>query len=361
MTPYHDFFFGALASDPAIDLMVYYRVKTEKLYYWQLSDEKCYRWKQLDGFLGLDFSVLSLPWKQPDAFYVVTGIKGPVKSLLVALLSLMRRRYAFWTDTPPDDYLTSLKGQLRKVLFTCIFRRACAICTTGISGRRYFLRQGVPEERIVNLPFFWDLNVPRLSYSEQEASKSWFAEYVRDGDFVFILSGKLVEWKGYDKAIWAARQLLNRTSSSKIKWLLAGEGPQRAALQESIARYGLQKHFHLLGWLDGARLQYFYEIGHVFVHPAEIDPFPTVVLKAMVHGKPVIGYEGAGSVSDRVVSGYNGFVIAHGDTDALVEKMLYCVEHPAECRSMGRNARLTAEQWPVSLGVETVKRLVSAE
>lgn len=99
-----------------------------------------------------------------------------------------------------------------------------------------------------------------------------------------------------------------------VQFVIAGEGVERAALQEQIARLGLSKRVHLLGYRSDiadllARCD-------VFVLPSFYEGLPLAVLEAMAHCKPVIATT-AGGIPEAITSGVEGLLVPPGDPCAL--------------------------------------------
>jgi glycosyltransferase involved in cell wall biosynthesis len=82
----------------------------------------------------------------------------------------------------------------------------------------------------------------------------------------------------------------------------------------------------------------------VLVLPSICDGFGMVVNEAMAQGLPVICSSNAGA-SQLVVEGVNGFVVPPADPGSLAERLAWCLDHPAELRSMGVRAAESARNW----------------
>jgi glycosyltransferase involved in cell wall biosynthesis len=63
----------------------------------------------------------------------------------------------------------------------------------------------------------------------------------------------------------------------------------------------------------------------------------------MASGLPVVASEKTGA-QDCVTEGKDGFVVKARDAHALAERILWCYEHRAETKAMGRAARTKVEQ-----------------
>ena len=70
---------------------------------------------------------------------------------------------------------------------------------------------------------------------------------------------------------------------------------------------------------------------------------PRCILEALACGRPVITTDWQGC-KETVVQGENGFLVPVRDCEAIAEKMIWLIEHPAEAEEMGRRSRALAEE-----------------
>jgi glycosyltransferase involved in cell wall biosynthesis len=82
----------------------------------------------------------------------------------------------------------------------------------------------------------------------------------------------------------------------------------------------------------------------VLVLPSVCDGFGMVAAEAMAQGLPVICSSNAGA-SQLVVEGKNGFVVPPANPEVLADRLAWCISHPKELHTMGRNAAETARNW----------------
>ena len=149
-----------------------------------------------------------------------------------------------------------------------------------------------------------------------------------------ILSvGRLESNKGFDLMLDALKQI-RANLPSKWQWLLIGEGPERAALQEKIRKYQFRDHVRLLGSVDDMTLHNLYELATFFVHPTLFEGSSLVTLEAMCHARPLIGTQ-VGGIPDKIVHGQNGYLIPPGDVQALADKLLLILRDQNKLRTMG--------------------------
>jgi glycosyltransferase involved in cell wall biosynthesis len=80
-----------------------------------------------------------------------------------------------------------------------------------------------------------------------------------------------------------------------------------------------------------------YKESDVFVLPSICEGFAQVILEAMATGLPVISTKHT-SAPDLINDEVDGFVIPIRSSDAIIEKLIYLIENPAERLKMGKLA-----------------------
>ena len=125
--------------------------------------------------------------------------------------------------------------------------------------------------------------------------------------------GPLERTRGFDTLIRAAARL------PEVYCLIAGEGPERAALGRLIVQLGLEKRVRLLGARrdTGALLK----AADVFVCPARQRPLGTAVLEAFSAQTPVLATDVEGE-HGVVRDGEDGLVVPVDDAEALAAAAL---------------------------------------
>jgi glycosyltransferase involved in cell wall biosynthesis len=100
--------------------------------------------------------------------------------------------------------------------------------------------------------------------------------------FVFGYAGRITGTKGWREFVESARFYRNRTD---LHWLIAGHGPDDAALREFIARENLSQ-VHCVGFQSA--MAGFYQALDVCVVPSHWESHGLTQLEAQAHGLPVI-------------------------------------------------------------------------
>lgn len=156
----------------------------------------------------------------------------------------------------------------------------------AISGtvRRVLLDSGIAPERIRVIHSGVDVTEVR---AVAPAAPSLRAQLSIPADaFVVGNAGSFFEAKGQVLIPEAAGLLRD------VHWLIAGEGPQRAAIVAGIDRNRVADRVHLLGWLPDARSM-LSEID-AFASTSIDDALGNVVLEAMAAHVPVIAANAGG-------------------------------------------------------------------
>lgn len=161
---------------------------------------------------------------------------------------------------------------------------------------------------------------------------------LEQGTMVFGMVA-LLEWrKGHRVLFNAVAELRDMIPAERMPmFLIEGEGPERVALDDMVARLGIGKWV----WFVGAERLIFN-----FVHALDVmllpsvanEDFPNVVLEAMSLGKPVIASRIAGT-PEQIDDGVTGSLVAPGDATALALKIASFVQDRARVAMMGARAR----------------------
>jgi glycosyltransferase involved in cell wall biosynthesis len=170
-------------------------------------------------------------------------------------------------------------------------------------------------------------------------------------DHLFFTPSPASETSGFFRASYVGRvelakgigYLLQAWKSLELpdaELLLIGE--IKPEMRTLLKRYA-GANVRLTGALRPEEVAERYRQSSVFVFPSVNEGMGLVLLEAMASGLPVVASEKTGA-QDCVTEGKDGFVVKARDADALAERILWCYEHRAETKAMGRAARTKVEQ-----------------
>ena len=146
--------------------------------------------------------------------------------------------------------------------------------------------------------------------------------------------GRLSKEKGFDRLIQAVAEL--QQQGFPVDLWIAGDGPERSRLSDTIDRYGCQKSIRLLGQLTDLRL--LYQAMDLFVLNSTREGLPNVLLEAMALQTPAIATQ-VGGISDLITPGKTGLLIALENDGQLSEAIRIVFNNPAYLQDMATAAR----------------------
>ncbi len=97
---------------------------------------------------------------------------------------------------------------------------------------------------------------------------------------------------------------------------IAGEGPERAALERRAGELGLEGRVHFLGGVPRERVLRLFAAADASVLSSAWENFPHTVVESLAVGCPVIA-TAVGGVPEVVRDGVNGLLVPPGDPEAL--------------------------------------------
>ncbi len=160
----------------------------------------------------------------------------------------------------------------------------------------------------------------------------------------FLLAlGRLVGQKGFDILIQAFSRSAAR---ERFDLLIAGEGPERANLEELA--HDMRTTVRFLGRADRVKVASLFRGCTAFVLPSRADEgLPVVCAEALAAGRATIAAD-VGGVGEIVVDGQTGWLVPREDPAALASAIDSLVSNPDLCRTFGENAhrRSGLFAWP---------------
>ena len=100
---------------------------------------------------------------------------------------------------------------------------------------------------------------------------------------------------------------------------IVGDGPERMALEQRIAKHGMGSSIHLLGMQKKNRVAELLDESDCFVLTSDNETFGVVVTEALAKGLPVISTKCGGT--DDIVKMENGIMTEAGNIHAVAEAM----------------------------------------
>ncbi|MEK9154596.1 MAG: glycosyltransferase family 4 protein [Patescibacteria group bacterium] len=194
--------------------------------------------------------------------------------------------------------------------------------------RRTFLEYGIPENKLIQVPYGVDL--------------SQFRQIPKNDDvFRVIFAGGMSLRKGVHYLLQAFSEIDLPNSELVLIGSLNEEIKPffKKYSVSSVERFGAREgKIKYLGHIPQKELYKYYSQGSVFAIMSIEEGLAMVQPQVMACGLPVICTTNTGG-EDIVRDGIDGFVIPIRDIGALKEKLIYFYKNPEICRRMGQSAK----------------------
>lgn len=249
---------------------------------------------------------------------------------LVTVLDAASVHHSAQNAAPADP---ALRAFLRKANLQKDAEIALAdhILTASAMARDTYLADGIPGERVHEVPLGADLRVFTAGSAPSVAAS-------RPLRFLYV--GKITRQKGIDTLLQA---FITANTDASAQLSLVGPPGDAQSLVAARAADGIEVH----GSKPPRELAGHYRNADCLVLPSRFDSFGMVVAEALACGLPVIVSDMVGA-KQLVHEGRNGWVVPVGDVDALAARLRWCMEHRHTLTEMRVAAAQSAQQasWP---------------
>jgi glycosyltransferase involved in cell wall biosynthesis len=203
------------------------------------------------------------------------------------------------------------------------------IAVSRFSATRFASWSGFPVDGAFILPNCVDLDrfVPR------PRDPALVKRYGLASSHVIMTAGRLESterYKGVDEVLLAMPRLLTRFPM--LKYLIVGDGSDRARLNALVESLGLSAHVVFTGRISEDEKVAHYNLADAYVMPSAGEGFGIVLIEAAACGVPVIGSLKDGS-QEALLGGRLGRLIDPEDRDALVRAIKETLTAPAPGRN----------------------------
>ena len=260
---------------------------------------------------------------------------------------------AFWEDAAADHGSSrpgGLRYRLTRALESYALHRADAVTTICDGLRRELCARGVPAHKITVIP-----NAVDATAFDAVADPALVHSLGLDGCRVIGFIGSFYAYEGLALLLRAMPRLL--AAQPALRLLLAGGGPQEAALRALAAQLGTDHAVVFAGRVPHAQVASYYQLVDICVYPRLPRRLTELVtplkpLEAMALGRLVVASD-VGGHRELVEHGKTGMLFRAGDADALAQTILALLLAPASWPALRRQARAfveTERSWSASVG-----------
>lgn len=150
-------------------------------------------------------------------------------------------------------------------------------------------------------------------------------------------AGRLVKQKGVGVLLRAMSEVIQRQPEAQL--LIAGDGKERARIQQEIAERNLSSHVRLVGHCSREEMERHFERTWVQAVPSTWEePFGLVAAEAMMRGTAVVASD-TGGLGEVVQDGKTGLSVPPGEAHALARALLHVLGNRERAEQMGQAGR----------------------
>jgi glycosyltransferase involved in cell wall biosynthesis len=219
-------------------------------------------------------------------------------------------------------------------------------------GRYLAEREGCPARKVRVIPNGVDV---------ERFHPRWPSESLRSelglpaGAPVAGIVAALRPEKNHPLFLEVARRVRNEVPEARF--LVVGDGPERARLEPLACQLGLGDTVRFLGTRsDVAEVLSLFD---VFVLTSHMEANPVSILEAMSTEKPVVATR-VGSVPETVIHGQTGYLVAPGDAEAMAARVVELFRDPERAAGLGRAGRAhVVAHWSIQRMVEGYQDLLA--
>lgn len=168
--------------------------------------------------------------------------------------------------------------------------------------------------------------IPSKIFTQQseQIKKEFIKKYQLENKIVIGTIARLIDWKGYQYIIKAAKLIVKKEPNAFF--LFVGEGPQKKELLSMVQDYKLDKHIVFAGWINRDKIPSLYGVMDIYLHAANFEPFGFVIPEAMMNNKPIVSTP-TGSSLDAIDHQKNGYLCSYKNEASLAEGILYTIKN----------------------------------
>jgi glycosyltransferase involved in cell wall biosynthesis len=363
-TPYRAPLFDRIAQRLDVELEVLYAASTVAGRTWSVPLDHPHR--VLAGIavpgarrvLRHDYPLTPAVWGElsraaPDVV-VVSGWSTFAAQAAIAWCRLHRVPYLLAVESHDRDPRPGWRRAVKGAVVPRVVRAAAGVLVTGTLARESMLARGARPDRIrvfantIDVTAFAE-HAERIA-PRRAALRSDIG--IRADEVAVVCVARLSS----EKELGTLIRAVSLADDARLVLVLAGDGPQRAALARLAAERGVRVRF--LGDVPWEAIVEVYVVADVFAMLSSRETWGVVVNEAAAVGLPLVLSDGVGAAHDIVEADRNGVVVPIGDADAAGAALRRLAADASLRRSWGEASRRIVSAWGYAPSVEGFVELV---
>jgi glycosyltransferase involved in cell wall biosynthesis len=212
------------------------------------------------------------------------------------------------------------------------------VCTSGTLGDSIHEKFGIPYNKMAVIDNGADIAL--FQPVDQKLARRKLSLFGSYRWVVFV--GSLVPWLGVEKLVDAAPLVLNMAPD--VRFLVVGEGPQRAELDAKAQSLKLSKKLLFTGHVAHEEVPWYINSADLCVAPYFMPKqrdwvgSPLKLFEYMACSKAIVVSDLTG-IADYVKNSGSGKIVPAGDSVSLAEAVIELLNDPTSRHEMGRRGR----------------------
>lgn len=290
----------------------------------------------------LEFDALHV-WLPFSANILVTLVPGLRKRMVYTAQLGELRLNALSDDDGQDVDAPEVLSQFSPDVY--LAKRVARTTVLNENVKRVFAANGVPEEKLANIPNGVSIEKFRgVSQAEKDAVSEKFGF---DREYHVLFVGQMVPRKGVVPIVEALAEVVSEYGVEDVDLVLVGEAIDEeyvAEVRSLISERGLDENVTFTGYADDEDLIPLYASSDVFVLPSFEEGFGMVVSEAMATGTPAVASDING-VRQQIRDGETGYLVQPGDASELAGAIAELLRDGERRRSFGEASREYSQQF----------------
>ena len=142
----------------------------------------------------------------------------------------------------------------------------------------------------------------------------------------------------------------------QIRYLIAGQGQERAVLEALIQELGLDDNVLLTGIVE--HIAPLLRASDIAVLPSLVEPLGMFQIEAQFLEVPTITSD-AGGIPETIVDGQTGLMVEAGNVDQLAKAIIWVLDHPLEAKQFAKAGKQkVVEQFSLEANTTQLIRLI---
>ena len=234
-----------------------------------------------------------------------------------------------------------LKESLHKIILKILFRFYDGFFAIGTANKEYYLKMGVPYEKIFLIPYTID-NSYFYNLTKNSSADSIYLDKVNQDIPTILFASKFMKRKNPLLLLESSKLLSKRNIRHNL--VFVGSGEMENEMRNFIRQNDLKNVF-LEGFINQSLLPKIYSESDIFVLPSVNEPWGLIVNEVMAAGMPVVVSSEVGCVDDLIKHGVNGFKFEAGNSDELSNYLAKLISDKDLIKEMGLASQTIISRW----------------